>query len=269
MKCNDSQPTISIITVSFNSEKTIERTIKSVLGQGYSNLEYIIVDGDSTDNTCNIIKKYDDVVDRWISEPDEGISDAFNKGIRMATGEIIGLINSDDGLEPGALKELANNYDADVDIYRGNIFFWNEKTGKKVREVPSMQIGYYGRGVNVCHQGTFISKKAYLQYGLFNEQYKYGMDYDLLLRFYLAGAKLKYINYDMAYFTMNGITFDSGASAERRKEVEIIIRSNGGNIIEVLKFRFFEFSKQLLKRVVPIDWVLMIKNAKDNCMKGK
>ena len=102
-------PKISIITITFNSEKTLEETIESVLSQNYPNLEYLIIDGGSSDGTLEIVKRYKDKIDFVISEPDRGISDAFNKGIRYATGEIVGIINSDDLLLPDALHKVAEN----------------------------------------------------------------------------------------------------------------------------------------------------------------
>ena len=119
-------PKISIITITFNSEKTLEETIESVLSQNYPNLEYLIIDGGSSDGTLEIVKRYKDKIDFVISEPDRGISDAFNKGIRYATGEIVGIINSDDLLLPDALHKVAENYDSNVGVYRGNTVIWND-----------------------------------------------------------------------------------------------------------------------------------------------
>lgn len=112
-------PKLSVITITFNSVKTLERTIESVLNQGYENLEYIIIDGGSTDGTQEIIKKYKKVLGFWCSEPDKGISDAFNKGIKAATGDLIWIINSDDGLMPGAVNALMRQYSPEIDVYRG------------------------------------------------------------------------------------------------------------------------------------------------------
>ena len=99
---------ISIITITYNSEKTLENTIKSVIGQNYDDLEYIIIDGGSKDGTLKIAEQYKKYISVIVSEPDNGISDAFNKGISHATGELIGIINSDDMLADGALKTIAS-----------------------------------------------------------------------------------------------------------------------------------------------------------------
>ena len=106
----NNQPIISIITVCFNSEKHIEDTIKSVLSQKYNNLQYIIIDGGSKDKTMNIINKYKKEISTIISEPDKGISDAFNKGIQHAKGDLVGIVNSDDILLPESLLAIATSY---------------------------------------------------------------------------------------------------------------------------------------------------------------
>ena len=132
-------PRITIVTITFNSAATLEETIRSVTMQDYPALEYVIIDGGSSDGTLDIVQKYRERIQIVVSEPDKGISDAFNKGIARATGEIIGIINSDDILLPGALRELAEAYDPQVDVYSGLILFWNEGYGlcAPVSEVPA------------------------------------------------------------------------------------------------------------------------------------
>ena len=133
------QPKISIVTITYNSENTVEETIKSVISQGYPNLEYVIIDGASTDGTLDVVSKYSDRIAKIVSEPDKGISDAFNKGIKHATGEIIGIINSDDILLPGALQAVADAYEEGVGVYRGNIFIWDSKSDTRIQACPSMK----------------------------------------------------------------------------------------------------------------------------------
>ena len=127
-------PKISIITVTLNSERTLEETIKSILSQDYPNIEYLVIDGGSIDGTLEIIDKYASQISYTISEKDKGISDAFNKGIKRATGEIVGIINSDDLLLPGALFKLAECYDKNVDVYRGNVVVYDENSDSKWRD---------------------------------------------------------------------------------------------------------------------------------------
>ena len=165
-------PKISIITISFNSEKTLEETIKSVVMQDYDNLEYLIIDGGSKDKTLEIVEKYRDKIAVVISEPDEGISDAFNKGIALATGDIIGIINSDDQLLPGALEAITESYDSNVDVYRGRMVIWNEKTGTKFSETPTCEFPISKKIKSVCHPSTFVAKRAYEKWGGFQIKYR-------------------------------------------------------------------------------------------------
>jgi glycosyltransferase involved in cell wall biosynthesis len=113
-----SEPLVSIITVVFNGERYLEETIKSVINQTYKNIEYIIIDGGSTDNTLNIIKKYEDKIDYWISEKDKGIYDAINKGIKLSRGELIGIINADDYYEIDVLEKVVSIYTKDSEVIK-------------------------------------------------------------------------------------------------------------------------------------------------------
>lgn len=252
-------PKISIITITYNSDKTLERTIQSIINQNYINLEYIIIDGGSTDGTLRIIEKYKNYISYWVSEPDDGISDAFNKGIEKATGKIIGIINSDDGLCKGALNVLAKEYEEGIDVYRGNILLWNTDTDTKVVEVPSMHFPLAGINVRICHQGTFITKNAYKKYGVYEKKCRYAMDYELLLRFEKSGAKMKYINYLMAFFTLGGLTF-TPYNSERMHEDEMIIKIHGGKIWHILLFKVILYVKLILKKFINKDMRLKIKS---------
>jgi len=219
-------PKISIVTITYNSEKTLEETIQSVVSQDYSNLEYLIIDGGSKDKTLDIVEKYRDRISLVISEPDKGISDAFNKGIRNATGEIIGIINSDDLLLPGALKALAENYDSEIGVYRGNTIVWNDETNTKIVAKPTMRFPLYSiRKKIVCHPSTFIAKKIYNEYGGFKESFKYMMDVDLLIRLYKNDVLFKYINYDLAAFRLGGTTNNS--YKKKISEVRRLYKENG------------------------------------------
>ena len=133
------KPRITIITVCYNSEKYIEQAILSVINQTYDNLEYIIVDGGSQDSTMSIVNRYRDKISVIISEKDNGISDAFNKGIRRATGDIIGIVNSDDMLyNNNVIEKLAEYYEDDIDVYRGKEIVKNIDSGYEYVLSPSL-----------------------------------------------------------------------------------------------------------------------------------
>ena len=183
------RPRISVITITYNSAATLEETIRSVTSQDYPALEYVIIDGGSTDGTLDIVQKYKEQIQVVVSEPDKGISDAFNKGIARATGEIIGIINSDDILLPGALQAVAEAYDPQVDVYSGLILFWNEETDETFPSYPDVTFDTLKLQYNVAHPARFVRKDAYQRYGLYRVDLRYMMDIELLVRFYKQGAR--------------------------------------------------------------------------------
>jgi glycosyltransferase involved in cell wall biosynthesis len=176
-------PLVSIVTVVKNCVQHIEETIKSVINQTYPNIEYIIIDGGSVDGTVDIIKKYDDYIDYWISEPDSGISAAFNKGIRCCKGELIGLINAGDKYEVDAVKTVVNTYLNSS----GNVFYSDlkciDEDGKEKyilkaeKHVNKKTFKY--RMPAVPHPTIFIKSCIY-KHIMFDENYHYAMDYDFL-----------------------------------------------------------------------------------------
>lgn len=193
---------ISIITITYNSEMTLEETIKSVISQDYPDLEYIIVDGLSQDGTMDIVNKYRDKISTVISEKDMGISDAFNKGIRVATGDVIGIINSDDMLMPGALQAVAKQMEEDMDVVYGKAYRLYEDGSK--REYLPRDLKIFTYKMPLVHPATFVKKSAYEKYGYFNVDYRYCMDRAVLYKMYQGGAKFQYIDEFLAYYRMGG-----------------------------------------------------------------
>ena len=210
----------SIITISFNSEKTIERTIKSVLAQTCKDYEYIIVDGASKDGTLDIIRKYEPLFEgrmKWKSEPDKGIYNAMNKGIERSTGEIIGIVNSDDWLEPDALEILENEIGKDPankeKILTGEVMFHYEDGG--TQHYPTSYERYehfakkYRMGLN--HPATFVPKVIYDRHGVFDERFKLYADSDFIVRCYENGVGVCFIHKVLSNMA------DGGASNKRSK----------------------------------------------------
>lgn len=239
---------ISIITITYNSERTVEKTLKSVLSQVYPNLEYIIVDGGSKDSTLRIIERYRTQISCVISERDNGIADAFNKGIKAATGDLIGIINSDDLLLPGALFKLAKSYDGITEVYRGNTIIWNEDTQFRCREIPSMKFPTVPYIIHMAHPSTFVTREAYRKYGIFDLEFRYIMDLELLCRFYRMGAVFKYVDADLAEFRIGGATSDSLAKKEH--DMKLLVRKNGGTVLQAWSYynflRLFDCGKRIL-----------------------
>lgn len=206
----------SIITVAYNSEKTIERTIKSVLGQTFKNFEYIIVDGNSTDKTNEIINTYKAEFENGIihiSEPDKGIYDAMNKGIALAKGKVIGLLNSDDYYFENTL-EMVNESFVNTDgkaVLTGELIFKSD-TGEQLLKTSKERFlnktKHYKNGVR--HPATFVPKVIYDTVGLFNLDYKIASDAELMYRIYKAGYEFTFINKPLLVMCDGGASNSKG-----------------------------------------------------------
>lgn len=197
---------ITVITVCYNSVKTIERTIKSVLAQNYDELEYIIVDGNSTDGTLDIIDKYRDEISVFISEPDQGLYDAMNKGLEKATGEVFAFLNSDDYYADNVLKSV-NKYfsDNDVDLVSGNMYICMNGINKKaVYDKSKAENMFFG--VVYSHPALFAKRDLYIKYGGFDRSYKIAADSDWVMKVCLGGAKVLCVEDYFTYFSDGGIS---------------------------------------------------------------
>ena len=182
-------PRVSIVTPSYNQAKFIEETIRSVLLQGYPNLEYIVIDGGSTDGSAEVIRKYEPWLAYWVSEPDEGQADAINKGWRQSRGEIVAWLNSDDTYEPGALRIVAQELDSKKGrfVVYGNCTIIDDR-GRfmEVVEPPPVSLDSlirYWMPVSVPPQpSAFLSRDVLRKVGLLNPCLRFAMDYDLWVR---------------------------------------------------------------------------------------
>lgn len=196
---------ISVITITYNCESDVEKTIKSVVSQDYPELEYIIIDGKSVDKTLSIVAKYEEYITKIVSEKDSGISDAFNKGIKCATGDIICIINAGDTLLPHALKMLSQEIEEGTEVLFGN--GWREYKGGHTRPYlsnPNLEELY--QRMSLVHPATFVRKSAYEKYGNYNTEYRCVMDRELLLRMLKAGAKFQYSKEYYVTYAMGGIS---------------------------------------------------------------
>lgn len=199
---------ISVITVSFNSEKTIERTIKSVIDQKCENLEYIIIDGGSKDGTLKIIEHYQRYITKYISEKDDGIYDAMNKGVRLATGDIIAFLNSDDYYVSGALNRIENVFDSEnYDILCGRIYCEKNQhrwlANGAMREKPDNLLD----GMMVYNQpAMFVRHDIFSDDGLFKTNYKIASDYEWMLNVWCHGARLQLDNFVYTVFSCEGVS---------------------------------------------------------------
>lgn len=190
-----SELTYTIVTPSFNQGKYIERTIHSVLSQENAGLEYIVMDGGSTDETLSILKKYENDL-RWISEKDHGQAHAVNKGFRVAAGDIIGWLNSDDVYYPGTLEKVSRFFarHPDVDVVYGEALQINAE-GDVLELYPTEAWNLKRLTVHcfISQPATFIRRRVLKQYGLLDESLNFCMDYEYWLRLALQGAKFAYL----------------------------------------------------------------------------
>lgn len=216
---------ISIITVCYNSEKTIEKTFQSVKNQTYKNVEYIIVDGKSKDSTLDIVNNYKTIISKCISESDKGLYDAMNKGVKMATGDIVGILNSDDIFtDEKVLENLANFHleNKNLDASVGNIIQFNE-VGKTVRKYSAknwnpekLKIGFMP-----AHPAIFFKRDLFKKYGYYHLDFTIGADYELITRFFLKEKiSWKFSNITTTSMLIGGVS-SSGFSSYQLISKEI------------------------------------------------
>lgn len=179
---------VSIITAVLNNKELIEACMQSVLAQTYRNIEYIIIDGGSADGTLEVIKKHENKIAKWISEPDKGIYDALNKGIRLAQGEIIGFLHADDVYaDDKAIEKVADIFTKyNVDSCYGDLLYVDKNNPEKIirywKSDPYKE-GLFRKGWMPPHPTFFVKRKIYGKYGSFNADFKIAADYELMLRF--------------------------------------------------------------------------------------
>ena len=205
---------ISIITATFQSAKTVKDTLESVLGQTYTNFEHIIVDGASKDNTMGIVKSYERAYGgrlKYISEKDTGLYDAMNKGIKMATGDIIGILNSDDKYaHQDVLQEIINTFEkTNCDGTYGNLIFMDAETMSKPQRIWNSKEGKLEQGWIPAHPTLYLKKEVYDKIGLFNLSYRIVADYDFMVRMLKDKTiHLSYIDDDLVHMRVGGVSTD-------------------------------------------------------------
>lgn len=234
---------VSIITATYNSEKTIQRTINSVIHQDYENIEHIVIDGGSTDNTLKIIQKHKDSISMFVTEKDNGIYDALNKGIKLATGDIIGFLNSDDVYyNKHVISKIVNIFEKKkTDLIYGNLVYQTKEnsSNKIIRYWKSntFENSYLKYGWMPPHPTLYCTKEVYNKYGLYNDSYKIAADYDFILRVFKETALIKtYIPTVLVKMDIGGISNKSLVNIYKKtiEDYKAIKKNRIGGIVTLL-----------------------------------
>lgn len=242
---------ISIITVTYNSEKTIKDTFDSVLLQDYKDVEYIVVDGNSKDRTKRIIEQYEkkfydkDYEFKWISEKDEGIYDAINKGVKIATGDIVGILNSDDYY---ADRRILNDIyealnDDKIDCVHGNLNYIDPISGEIVRRWTSKEFekGLFSKSWTPAHPTFYVKNHIYKKYDLYKTDYKIAADVELMYRYLeINHVRSKYLDRQFIKMRQGGVSSNGIKSTITiTKEMMKAFKENGKRL-NLVKYLFFK-----------------------------
>jgi len=245
----ENKPLISIITVVYNGEKYLEETILSVINQSYDNIEYIVIDGGSTDGTLNIIKKYEDRIDYWVSENDSGIYDAMNKGITLCSGNIIGMVNADDLLYLETLEKISKVFDTISMFTCANLEIVDQE-GKILETVSSLGLKSMKyklfKHMPFLHPTMFVRIEVYKQMGLFDTKYRLSADYDFTLRLMSHHVKFKRLNFSTGMFRLGG---ESGGAESYLENHKLLLHHNVNPIFVYIN-TIVLFIKLFFRRVV-------------------
>jgi len=225
---------VSIITVCFNSAGTIHDSINSVIQQSYPNIEYIIIDGASTDGTRDIINSFAPKITKYISEGDNGLYDALNKGIKLASGHVVGILNSDDFFyDCTVIENIVKAFtDNNIDVVIGDVQFVDPiKTSKVVRYYSSKRFTpeKFRFGIMPAHPGFYAKRELFEKFGYYKTDYKIAADFELLLRFLLI-HRIRYKYLEMPFVSMRrgGVSNKSiGSNITLNKEIARACRENG------------------------------------------
>jgi glycosyltransferase involved in cell wall biosynthesis len=238
------QPLVTVITVVLNGALHLEQTICSVLGQGYDNLEYLVLDGGSTDGSLEIIKGYEKQIDYWRSEPDSGIYDAMNKGLALAKGELIVLVNADDYFEPGAVEKVVTTYreaDRDTIIY-GHTRILQEDLG--LSYIMTAHENHW-KGMGFTHSAMFVPRTVYQRLGGYNCRYTLAADYDFLLQALREGIPIRLVDAVLNNYRNTGLSASNLARV--LGEMRIINRKHFSTLsLSHIKFLLLRYTKSML-----------------------
>jgi glycosyltransferase involved in cell wall biosynthesis len=224
------EPLVSVITVVYNGDEYIEECIQSVIGQDYDNIEYIIIDGGSTDGTVEIIRKYADMLADWVSEPDDGVYDAMNKGIERATGNVIGLLNADDFYADGAIQTVAETHTEHPNSIIVGAMNRVKADGSSYTLRRNLNHRYldgtirYAMPVN--HPATFVPETVYRKLGTFDARFQISGDYDFICRCYTQEVPFVFVDQVLSNMRAGGLSSGLNNVWKKAREHYVMRRKN-------------------------------------------
>jgi len=256
-------PKVTIITVVFNSVHTLEKTIQSIINQTYANKEYIIIDGGSTDGSIDIIRKYEDSIDYWVSETDKGLYYAMNKGLKYATGSWINFMNSgDDFYEDTTIEKIFLKAQT-CDILYGNVMFGFDSNNNLL--VKPQKLDFFWKGMPFVHQSCFIRTDLMLKHS-FDTQYKLVADYDSIYKMYVGGNSFHYLDLTICNFLAGGMSDNNPQSILECQKV-IFPLHVGFKVKSYYYFRYLEcFIKYNFARIIGQNNYALIRRIKNNSL---
>ena len=218
---------ISIITVNYNDKKGLEKTINSVVNQSFTGFEFLIIDGNSNDGSKEIIEKYQSKISYWVSEPDSGIYNAMNKGIKAAKGEYLLFLNSGDSFfDDNVLSKVSSSINSNKDIYYGDAVFKNDKTEFKVTYPEKLSFQFFTHN-SLCHQATFINKNLFETVFLYNEKLKIISDWEFaLVSICKQNCSYEHLNLVICYYDIEGISSNVNSKEKIKAETNQVIQNH-------------------------------------------
>ncbi len=242
-KSYENKPLISIVTVVYNGEKYLEQTIKSVIEQTYNNVEYIIIDGSSTDNTLDIIKQYDEYIDYWVSEFDSGIYDAMNKGISLCTGDYIAFLNADDWYNGDAIESIVFSITQnDIAFIFANVDIFN--TNDEFRLTYREKFSRYQLVMPFGHPTLFVQRDILLSLP-FDQKYPTAADYDFICKIIKQKLPFFYLDKSIVNFREGGIS----TSSNTEKEL-VLLRYHHFGILTAIHFYLITTKQPVISKLV-------------------
>lgn len=275
---------ITIVTVNYNDKLGLEKTIKSVINQTFKNFEFIIVDGNSSDGSKEIIEKHQDLINYWISEPDTGIYNAMNKGIRAATGDYLLFLNSGDRLiDKNITEKVISKLESNIDIYYGKLVYSINGVQKTVYTPPeNINLSFFISSF-LPHPATFIKRTLFENQSFYNENLRIIADWEFLLKAIVVyNSSYKFIDLVISDFDNSGVSSDSGSKMkielERQKvfndvfpyltnEIEALHFVNSKRIKQIQEIQKQSFSWKILKGVINLLYAFTKNKEKKNICK--